>query len=90
MEQYTIKMENFEGPLDLLCHLIEKNKMDICDIKICEITDQYLAYLNEKSYSNSTSDYVLFIYLHVTKKNNDQTICYEKSESFWQLSSLSG
>ena len=44
--QYKIKIENFEGPLDLLCHLIDKNKMDICDIKISEITDQYIAYLN--------------------------------------------
>lgn len=43
--QYQIKMENFEGPLDLLCHLVEKNKMDICDIKINEITNQYLDYL---------------------------------------------
>ena len=40
MEQYTIKMTNFEGPLDLLCHLIDKNKMDIFDIKINDITDQ--------------------------------------------------
>ena len=45
MEQYTIKMTNFEGPLDLLCHLIDKNKMDIFDIKINDITDQYLEYL---------------------------------------------
>ena len=44
--KYAIKLENFEGPLDLLCHLIDKNKMDICDIKISEITDQYIAYLN--------------------------------------------
>ena len=44
--KYPIKIENFEGPLDLLCHLIDKNKMDICDIKISEITDQYIAYLN--------------------------------------------
>ena len=44
--QYKIKIDNFEGPLDLLCHLIDKNKMDICDIKISEITDQYIAYLN--------------------------------------------
>ena len=29
---YSIKLENFEGPLDLLCHLIDKNKMDIYDI----------------------------------------------------------
>lgn len=44
---YTIKIENFEGPLDLLFHLIEKNKMDIYDIKIAEIADQYMEYLNE-------------------------------------------
>ncbi len=44
--QYKIKIDNFEGPLDLLCHLIDKNKMNICDIKISEITDQYIAYLN--------------------------------------------
>ena len=44
--KYKVKVENFEGPLDLLCHLIDKNKMDICNIKISEITDQYIAYLN--------------------------------------------
>ena len=37
--KYAIKIENFEGPLDLLCHLIDKNKMSINDIKISEITD---------------------------------------------------
>ncbi len=44
--KYKIKIENFEGPLDLLCHLIEKNKMNIYDISISEITDQYMAYIN--------------------------------------------
>ncbi len=44
--KYKVKIENFEGPLDLLCHLIDKNKMNICDIKISEITDQYISYLN--------------------------------------------
>ena len=44
--KYKVKIDNFEGPLDLLCHLIDKNKMDICDIKISEITDQYIEYLN--------------------------------------------
>ena len=38
----NIKIENFEGPLDLLCHLIDKNKMDIYAINLNEITDQYL------------------------------------------------
>lgn len=44
--KYPIKIENFEGPLDLLCHLIDKNKMDICDVKISEITEQYIDYIN--------------------------------------------
>ena len=42
MEQMLYKLENFEGPLDLLLHLISKNKVSIYDIPICEITDQYL------------------------------------------------
>lgn len=42
-----LKLDNFEGPFDLLFHLIEKNEMDIYDIKISEITDQYLDYLME-------------------------------------------
>lgn len=45
--KYEIKIKNFEGPLDLLCHLIDKNKMDIYDINISEITEQYVNYLNE-------------------------------------------
>ncbi len=45
-KKYAIKTEGFEGPLDLLCHLIDINKMDIYDINISEITDQYIQYLN--------------------------------------------
>lgn len=43
----NIKIENFEGPFDILLHLIKKNEMDIYDIKINEITKQYLQVLNE-------------------------------------------
>lgn len=50
--KYEIKIENFEGPLDLLCHLIDKNKMDIYAIKINDITDQYLEYLNQMEEMN--------------------------------------
>lgn len=50
--KYAIKLENFEGPLDLLCHLIDKNKMNIYDIKLSEITDQYLEYLNQMEQMN--------------------------------------
>ena len=46
-KKYAIKIENFEGPLDLLCHLIEKNKMNIYDINLSEITEQYIEYLRK-------------------------------------------
>ena len=45
MEQIQYKLENFEGPLDLLLYLIDKNKIDIYDIPINTITDQYLEYM---------------------------------------------
>lgn len=43
----TFKLQDFEGPLDLLLYLIEKNKMSIYNIEIASITDQYMHYLNE-------------------------------------------
>ena len=42
-----VKLPVFEGPLDLLLHLIDKNKIDIYDIPIVEITDQYLEYIHQ-------------------------------------------
>ena len=45
--KYSIKIDNFQGPLDLLCTLIEKNKMNIYDINLNEITDQYINYINK-------------------------------------------
>ena len=51
-QKYAIKIDNFEGPLDLLCHLIDKNKMDIYDINLSEITDQYIDYLKEQEKLN--------------------------------------
>ncbi|MCW8000078.1 segregation/condensation protein A, partial [Clostridium sp. cpc1] len=42
----NIKIHNFDGPFDLLLHLIKKNKMEIYDVSIYEITNQYLQYLN--------------------------------------------
>lgn len=50
--KYAIKIENFEGPLDLLCHLIDKNKMKIYDINLSEITDQYIEYIKEQEKLN--------------------------------------
>ena len=45
--ELTVKLEAFEGPLDLLLHLLEKNKVNIYDIPIVEITNQYLEYIRE-------------------------------------------
>lgn len=42
----AIRLENFEGPFDLLCHLLDENQVDIYDIPIAEITKQYLEYLD--------------------------------------------
>ena len=47
-----IKIRVFEGPLDLLLHLIEKNKVDIYDIPISEITSQYLSYIQAMEEEN--------------------------------------
>lgn len=44
---YNITINDFEGPMDLLLHLIKKSDIDICDIKIEEITKQYLDFINE-------------------------------------------
>ncbi|MPQ42741.1 segregation/condensation protein A, partial [Clostridium tarantellae] len=46
MEKPIFKLKNFDGPFDLLLHLIKKNKMNISDIPIHEITEQYLEYIN--------------------------------------------
>ncbi|MBC8016863.1 MAG: segregation/condensation protein A [Sporomusaceae bacterium] len=45
MSDYKIKLEAFEGPMALLMHLLEKNKLDIYDIPIAVVTEQYLEYL---------------------------------------------
>jgi segregation and condensation protein A len=44
-ESYNVHLDKFDGPLDLLLHLIRKNELDICDIPIATITGQYLDYI---------------------------------------------
>lgn len=72
-KRYSIKVENFEGPLDLLCHLIDKNKMDIYDINLSEITDQYLEFINEMEKMNLevTSEFLVMssTLLYLKSKN---------------------
>ena len=43
----SVKLQAFEGPLDLLLHLIDKNKVNIYDIPIADITEQYMEYVNK-------------------------------------------
>ena len=50
--KYALRLDNFEGPLDLLCYLIDKNKMDIYEVKISDIAEQYVAYLKEQEQLN--------------------------------------
>lgn len=47
MMELNVKLQVFEGPLDLLLHLLEKNKVNIYDIPIVEITNQYMEYIAE-------------------------------------------
>ncbi|MGD0308739.1 MAG: segregation/condensation protein A, partial [Acidobacteriota bacterium] len=42
----TIRLEGFEGPLDLLLHLIKREELDIWNIPIAHVTEQYLSYLH--------------------------------------------
>ena len=45
MEAYNVKIDTFEGPLDLLLHLIGKMEIDIVDISVAEVTDQYVGFI---------------------------------------------
>ena len=71
--KYEIRLDNFEGPLDLLCHLVDKNKMDINEVKISDITDQYVEYINNMKELNLeiTSEFLVMA----------STLLYLKSKS---------
>ena len=59
--EYAVRIDAFEGPLDLLLHLIKESKVDILNIKIVDITDQYLNYIKsmEKLNLNIASEYLV-------------------------------
>ncbi len=52
IEDIKFNIKNFEGPLDLLLYLISKNKKDIFEISLSELTDEYVSYLNEMDENN--------------------------------------
>ena len=72
-KKYLIKIDNFEGPLDLLCFLIEKNKMNIYEVNLSEITEQYMDYLTKMEEMNLeiASEFILMA----------STLLYLKSKS---------
>ena len=46
MEEFKVTIENFDGPLDLMLHLIKEKELDLFDLDVNVLTDQYMAYLN--------------------------------------------
>ena len=66
------KINDFEGPLDLLLHLIKESEVDICDINIVEITDQYLDFINkmEAVNLNIASEYLVMAAELMEMKSN--------------------
>ncbi|SHK05996.1 segregation and condensation protein A [Tepidibacter formicigenes] len=77
---YNITLKAYEGPLDLLYDLIIKNKIDIYDISIFEITDQYLKYLKkmEKMDLEITSDFIIMACKLLETKS--KYLLYKKNE----------
>ena len=61
MEEVIVKLNNFEGPFDLLLNLIEKNKMKISDINISQLIDEYLEVLKVSKRENIEikSDFII-------------------------------
>ena len=49
MEEFKVAIDKFEGPLDLMLHLIKDKQLDLFDLDVNELTDQYIAYLNAMS-----------------------------------------
>ncbi len=80
--KYAIRIENFEGPLDLLLHLIDKNKMDIYDIKISEITEQYIEYINKMEEMNLvlTSEFAIMASTLLYLKSKKMLPKHDKDE----------
>lgn len=81
--EYEVKIDAFEGPLDLLLHLIKESKVDIWDIKIVDITDQYLNYIKsmEKLNLNIASEYLVMASELMEMKSRMLLPRYESEET---------
>lgn len=70
--EYQVKLEKFEGPLDLLLHLINRLEIDIYDIPMAEITEQYLAYVHtmQELELDDASEYLVMAATMLSIKSN--------------------
>ena len=92
-----ISIDNFEGPLDLLLHLVKESNIDICDIKIDEITEKYLDYIRKQDELNInvSSSYLVMAselmyiksksLLPKVKNDNDEEVDEELTPTFKKL-----
>ena len=85
MDTLQVKLPVFEGPLELLLHLIEKNKLDIYDIPIFEITKQYLAYLQNWDNMNMevASEFIVMAATLISIKAKRLLPAAQKQEEEW-------
>ena len=81
MELPKIKVADFEGPFDLLLHLIKKNKMDIYNVEIYKVTNQYLEYLNTRKVMDLeiTSEFIVVAATLIEIKSSKE---YEEMSKF--------
>lgn len=79
---YSITIDKFEGPLDLLLHLIKKNDINIFDIKIAEITEHYLSYIREmdKLKLDISSEYLVMAADLILMKSKELLPTYDEEE----------
>ncbi|MPW25198.1 hypothetical protein GC105_05260 [Alkalibaculum sp. M08DMB] len=79
---YEIKLQEFEGPLDLLLHLVQKHEIDIFDIPISEITEQYIYYINQfKEYNMELSSEFIVMAAHLIQLKSKLLLPIEENEN---------
>ena len=79
---YTTKLDNFEGPLDLLLHLIKEAKIEIKDVFVSKVTEQFLAYIDGLSFLDvdKASEYLILLTLFTMLIiNSDKLVDFAKS-----------
>lgn len=83
MDELRFKLQVFEGPLDLLLHLVQKHKIDLTNIPIAEITEQYISHLNQMAAMDmeitadflSMASHLLYIKSRVLLPRNEEDEC---------------